>query len=396
MSLSQCGTSTLIATAKLGAAERDARQMVLAWIKRRSRKAPHAIHPPWRAGQYVTYYLERGDGTWTAFAIRLVGQTDDGAWILSADFKTARGEYTEWFRSDPDAKPEDWDPLPIRGELVRGSPTHSVEELHDDPGMQSPLAMNILLVRRAPAAIAALHNTPQPVQYPCGINQVHRFITSGPGYEKHYDLHPRVLITGVASLSIDGGRNPTVVTSFAWNDPTADGPGSYDDFVDFSRCKVVVHDSFSLSYPATWFLRLQGTRRDRDTTVQDYMAQVGGVSCACSLSVSVRRGNYDQLTQIRGATLARFADPIQGPMGTLLRQHSRPVTSADENVCAFHLQNPTIDGVAFSAVILESSGCILAQVDTFGCVAKGNPLRGPTLREMTRVLPDIVRSFRFP
>ena len=44
--------------------------------------------PPWRAGQYVTYFLDRDDGLWTAFALRVLGQTKDKAWALCGDFKT--------------------------------------------------------------------------------------------------------------------------------------------------------------------------------------------------------------------------------------------------------------------------------------------------------------------
>ena len=343
----------------------------------------------------MTYYLERGDGTWTAFVIRLMRQTDEGAWILHTDFKTSRGESSMWFRSDPDAASHDLDPVPIRTELIRGSDANTHAEVRDDPRNQSPLAMNLLWVRRFPNAIGALREAPRHVQYPCGITRVHCLITPGAGYDKHHDLNPHVLVTGVACLSINDGQNPMIATSFGLSDPTVPAPSSYDDFVDFSHHKLVSHEGFSLSYPATWFLRPQGTRQDRETTVEDYFAQVGGVSCACSLSVSLRRGSHDRLTAIRSEMISYLSATIEGPMGRLHPRRRREGRPTSGDVFSFQLDNPGIDGVAFTAVAMDPSGLILAQVDAFGCVAKGNPLRESTVRQMSDVLPHIVSSVRF-
>src|SRR5262249_45712392 len=81
-----------------------------------------SLHPPRQAGQYVTYYLEYEDGGWVAFALCLLGQTDDGAWILCGDFKTPLGEGTTWFRCDPNAPPDVQDVVPVKEELIRMSP----------------------------------------------------------------------------------------------------------------------------------------------------------------------------------------------------------------------------------------------------------------------------------
>src|SRR5262245_32590000 len=139
--------------------------MIFRWSSLRPRKL-HAIHPEWRVGQYVTYFLERSDGTWTAFAIRIEAQTEDGAWILRGDFKTSRGESTEWLRSDPRAKANDIDPVPLGREVGRHMPAETPEQLADDPSMQLSLAMNLLLVRRDSTAVTALDSRPRPVQYP--------------------------------------------------------------------------------------------------------------------------------------------------------------------------------------------------------------------------------------
>jgi hypothetical protein len=80
------------------------------------------IHPRWRVGQYVSYFLERGDGSWTAFTIRIVNRPDDGAWVLIADFKTASGESTAWFGSNPQATAEVVDPVPLSSRWCAGHP----------------------------------------------------------------------------------------------------------------------------------------------------------------------------------------------------------------------------------------------------------------------------------
>ena len=206
--------------------------MSFEWIQRHRPSTFDAIHPEWRVGQYVTYFLQRTDASWTAFAITIESQTEDGAWILRSDFKTTRGESTTWFRSDPHARADVMDPVPIHEEMIRGSRSEVQdlrdEDLQDEPYLQSAHAMNLLTVRRTPTAVTALRGLARAVQYPCGIDQAHRFITPGRGYEKHHDLNPRVMITGVACLSVDDGQFSIIATSFGFNDPNAVAPESSD------------------------------------------------------------------------------------------------------------------------------------------------------------------------
>ena len=349
-----------------------------------------AMHPEWRVGQYVTYFLERSDANWAAFAITIEAQTEDGAWILRGDFKTRRGDSTMWFRSNPHAKADEIDPRPI-SETALHSSAETVEEFFDEPFMQDTLATNLLQVRRAWAAVRTLQSAPRPVRYPCGIDSARRFTSRGPGY----DLNPRVFVTGVACVSGNDGQNPMIATSFGSRSPSDSGTESYEDFVDFSHCKVVRHNCFSLSYPATWFLRLEGSRHDRGATVDDYSAHPGGVTCACTFAVSIGRGTHKQLTEIRQQALARFAGPITGPMGMFIPQPSRSSSQDGRNSYFFQLANPGIDGLAHVGVLMDASGTTLAQVCVFGCVGKDNPRRQQTLREMDDVFPDIVNSFQF-
>jgi hypothetical protein len=369
--------------------------MVFPWGWFGKKKVLDAIHLPWRVGHYVTYFFQRDDSdSWTAFTIRVEARADDGAWILRADFKTRLGESTMWLRSNPDAKPEDIDPVPLHEDLVRGSRPDSREELLDSPTMQSSLALNILLVRRFSGAVPALCGLPRVVRYPCGIDQAHRLVTPGPGYEKHHDLNPRVMVTGVACLSIDDGKNPIVATSFGWTDPDLAGPVSYDDFIDLSHCKSVGHDAFSLSYPATCFLRHQGSWSHEGMAVDNYLGHSGGASCSWSLSVAIRRGDRDQLSHFRNKMLARVTAPQEGPMGKLVPKELRGPGPDGLDMYAVRMVHPSIDGFAHGAIVMDPAGTTLGQVYAFGCVAKANPLRQQTLEEMDAVLPAIAESFR--
>jgi hypothetical protein len=127
------------------------------------------IHPRWRVGQYVSYFLERGDGSWTAFTIRIVNRPDDGAWVLIADFKTASGESTAWFGSNPQATAEVVDPVPLQQQMVRGSSASTPQALANDPGMASSMAMNLLLVWHFPGAAEAFKAPPRSVRHRTGI-----------------------------------------------------------------------------------------------------------------------------------------------------------------------------------------------------------------------------------
>ncbi|XXX79875.1 hypothetical protein WMF30_13980 [Sorangium sp. So ce134] len=373
---------------------------MLDWLKRRLGSKRQPIHPPWRAGQYVSYFLEREDGTWTAMAIRLHGQMDDGSWALSADFKTPLGECTAWFRSDPRASPDTPDPTPGRVERVRGAPMNGnadVETLVQQPEMQTSMAMNLLLVRRWGAAKEALGGAAREVRYPCGIDRAYPLVTPIPGAEvrKHHDLNPRVMLTGVACLSIDGVKNPITVTSFGWSDPQGSMPDSYDDFVDFSHPKRVDHEAFSLTYPATWFLRSEEIEESGLRTAKHF-AQLGGNTCATTLSVTLSRGAAAQVAAERDGIVNKLeALPASNEGDVRRRTADVPVLSGDAAGFAFDFSGPAIDGVSANGVIRAESGDRVAHVSLFGCVARASPRRDQTLAEMRAVFRETVESFQF-
>ena len=120
------------------------------WLEKLGLFRRDPIHPPWRAGQYVTYFLEREDGGWAAMALRALGQAEGGAWVLGGDFKTRMGECAVLFRSDPGAPAETPDLVPVQTKTVRRSPSVSDDRasLVEDPTMTVSLAMNLLMVRR--------------------------------------------------------------------------------------------------------------------------------------------------------------------------------------------------------------------------------------------------------
>lgn len=155
-------------------------------------------HPPWQKGQYVTYFLERSDGSWVAIAMHLVEQLDDNAWVIQANFKTPDAEHLVFLRCDPDAPRGEPGAYiaPIGAETVRGSPSG----VFDTPLANATLAMNLLGPRQHFPEDKELHG-PRAVQYPCGISEVRTSVSAGPGYTKHHDLHPRVMVTGVARLT---------------------------------------------------------------------------------------------------------------------------------------------------------------------------------------------------
>src|ERR1700678_1857506 len=107
------------------------------WLEKLGLSRRDPIHPAWRAGQYVTYFLEREDGGWAAMALRILGQAEGGVWALSGDFKTRKGECTVLFRSDPSAPAEAPDPVPVQMKPVRGGPSVSDDRasLAEDPTM---------------------------------------------------------------------------------------------------------------------------------------------------------------------------------------------------------------------------------------------------------------------
>ncbi|KYF60404.1 hypothetical protein BE04_30190 [Sorangium cellulosum] len=373
---------------------------MLDWLKKRLGSKHQPVHPPWRAGQYVTYFLEREDGTWTAMAIRLHGQMADGSWALSADFKTPLGECTAWFRSDPRAPLDMPDPTPGRVERIRGasmSGNVDVATLVQRPEMQTSMAMNLLLVRRWDAAKEALGGAAREVRYPCGIDRAYPLVTPIPGaeYQKHHDLNPRVMLTGVACLSIDGGKNPITVTSFGWSDPKGSMPDSFDDFVDFSHPKRVDHEGFSLAYPATWFLRSEETEESGLRTAKHF-AQLGGNTCAATLSVTLSHGEDAQVAAERDGIVSRVEALPGSKEGEVRRRMADvPVLSGDAAGFAFDLGGPAIDGFSANGVFRAEAGDRVAHVSLFGCVARANPRRDRALADMRAVFRETVESFQF-
>lgn len=351
------------------------------------------IHPAWRAGQYVTYFLEREDGSWVALALRVLRREEGGVWALGGHFKTRRGECAVLFRADPSAGGEMPDPVPVQVRTLRGPPPASDDpaRLLDDPTTTIPLAMNLLMVRRWPAAVESLSKEARSVRYPCGIDRAHLLITPGPGYEKHHDLCPRVMLTGVACLSIDGRRNPMTVTSFGLHDPAAEGPTSYEDFVDLSHAKRIEHEGFALTYPATWFLIRQPDEEKDGLRIALHGAQVGGVSSSLTCTVRIHSGERSRIAEEQASALKRLSGPLQG----LSPRAAPPVRLAgDAKGFAFDQVHPAIDGVAYSAVLGTDARDRFASVTLFGCVSKTNPRCRETITEYERVFREILGSFQ--
>jgi len=185
-------------------------------------------------------------------------------------------------------------------------------------------------------------------------------------------------------------------TSFGLNDPNASGPTSYEDFVDLAHAKCVVHDGFSLTYPATWFLRPKPSETKEGIEAHDYGAQLGGISCSIYFGVTVQNGAPPRITQERETLLARLSAPLDGPTGRLLPRKEESF-QLDGNALGFvtDLENAAIDGVAYCGVFCTDAGDRLAHVITFGCISKMNPRRATTLAEMERGFREILESFRF-
>jgi len=385
---------------------------MLNWLRKLGGSSRQTIHPLWQAGQYVTYFLERDVGDWVAFALRLLGQTDDGAWIISADFKTPLGESAIWFRCDPAAPRETPDLIPIKHESVRTSVERSAEPqslrqepkttgdipviVCMDPMLMGHLAMNLLMVRRWPEALGSLRKPARDVRYPCEISRAHLLVSPGPGYEKPHDINPRVMLTGVACLSVDGGKNPMTATSFGLNDPNVSGPTSYEDFVDLSHPKRVVHDGFSLTNPATWFLRPEPSETKEGMEAHDYVAVIGGISCSIYFGVTIQAGAPPRIAQERETIVARMGAPQDGPTGRLLPRKGESLQLGDNAVgFATDLENTEIDGSSYSGVFWTDIGDRLAHVIAFGCTSRMNPRRATTLPEMEQNFRKILESSRF-
>jgi len=367
------------------------------WFQKLRGQSNSSIHPPWQTGQYVTYVLEYDEGGWVACALRLLGRAEDGVWIMSGDFKTPSGEATVWFRCDPNAPSNEPDVVPVKIEKIRMSPVDTDDPRHllQDPTLVFSVAMNMLLVRRSSAALECLKRPARAVSYPCGIDQVYPFISEGPGYQKHHDLNPRVPLTGVACLSIDGGKNPMTVASFGICDPKTD-VNSYEDFVDLSHPTPVEHDGFSLTYPSTWFLRPRSEGQERDAGQPSYFLMAGGNSCMATLSVSLERGSAAHIAHERANLRARHSTVAEGGMGRLLpRQEVHFELEGNAQGFISDLENSGIAGFAYSGVYCADSGDRLAHVNVFGCASKPNPRLATTLTAMEPAFRAILESFRF-
>lgn len=353
-----------------------------------------AVHPPWRAGQYVTYVLERDDGSWVAFALRVVGRAQDGAWAIEGNFKTATGECAVVFRADPAAPADAPDLIPVRPQIMRTTrpATADAARLAEDPMLSTSLAVNLLMVRRWPAAVAALSGAPRTVDYPCGIARTHLLVTPGPGYDKYHDLSPRVMVTGVARLAIDGGGSPMTATSFGFRSDDPDAPNLYDDFVDLSHLVPTEHDGFALTYPATWFLRQAPDEQADGVQRTYYGVHLGGVSCSLVCSVTIYRGARERIAAEHAAARARVSRHLPN---LTLRADAGMQLPAGAWGFAHDYKHPVIAGVGHSAGFCTDDGTRFALVDALGCVSKAHPHGRTMLATYDRVFRDILESFRF-
>lgn len=376
---------------------------MLQWLRNLVGEKP-LVHPPWRPGQYVTYYLEREEGSWTAMALRLIGQLPDGGWVLSIDLKTTVGECTSVFRFDKKDSAKGPGYVPGPDKVIRGpamSDEMSPEQLVLHPQTQTAMALNLLLVRRVPSAKEALRGTARKVSLPCGIEAAHLLITDGPAYKKHHDLCPRVMLTGVACLSIDGGKNPITVTSFGWLDSQGSMPDSYDDFVDFSHPKRIDHDGFAVTYPATWFLRResepepQEAEREPGPPESYYSARLGGNTCSALFSVTIVSGTAQQLAAEHAKIIERI-EKLAGDtrMHLTLRAPSGLHLTGDAKGYEFDFNQPAIAGYSTIGVFRDEVSGRLAEVHLFGCIARANPRRDATLSEMRSTYSQILQSFQ--
>lgn len=170
--------------------------------------------------------------------------------------------------------------------------------------------MNLLWVRRWPAASEALRGEARQVCYPCRVDKAYLLVTPEPGYEKNHDINPHVILTGVSCLSVDGHKHLMIATSFGLSDPAVAVSTSYDDFVDLSHLKSVHHDGFTLTYPATWFLRLEAVESEQRMELCRFSVQLGGISCSTSLSLAFHNDTPEKIIAERDIILSRLSGPL--------------------------------------------------------------------------------------
>jgi hypothetical protein len=201
------------------------------------------------------------------------------------------------------------------------------------------------------------------------------------------------MLTGVACLSIDSGKNPMTATSFGLNDPAATAPTNYDDFVDLSHLKRIEHDGFELTYPATWFLLRQPDEEEDGLQISSHHTQVvGGISCALTCSVLLYSGDCHSVMEKQQAEQMR----LSGRLTDLSPRSAHTLRLlGDATGYVFDYVHPTIDGVSYSAMFGTKTSDRFALINVFGCIAKANPRRSETIAEYEQVFPEILGSFQF-
>jgi hypothetical protein len=345
---------------------------------------------PWCAGQYVTYFLERSDKSWTAIALRVQGQTQDGFWVISADFKTRSGESRAYIRANPNA-----DSIPeffslSRIQIIRGGPISDICKW-DHPDYQLTIALNLFAHTRGQYDEVVLRSPAHPVDYPCGIDRAYSLVMD----RYHHDLNPRVLITGVASMSVPRGQNELAVTSLGCNNPTEYKAGTFDDFIDFSHPIRVDHDCFSLTYPATWFLQ-SDVQHATDTNRRYSRAIFGGNTCAGVLSVTLFRGDDAQISAEREIIRNRIREFPKGATSAI------PFDSTDASAevgnfesCGFDFSDNATKSITTIGLFCSEDRLRLAQVNVTCCIAKANPRGAETLERMRTASREIIQTFQF-
>jgi hypothetical protein len=354
------------------------------------------IGPPWRRGQYVTYFLDRSDGSWAAFELTLHSRLSDGTWAIQGNFKNAIGESAMWFRTVSNAPEGEFDIVPAKEEFSRHWPGAEPQPGGEDPRSPIAVAMNILIVGGWKKARELARTEPtQSADFPCGVSRIHELVTDGPGYKKHHALNRRVMLTGVACLSIDSRSHPAVATSFGTSDPEGSGTPGDEDYVDLSNPKRIQHDGFALTYPATWFLRPDVDEEDRPVPGW-FGAMVGGNACAVTCSVMIHTGTPEAMASERAEILSRAGSmPEVGGMRWKAREGVPLGLPGDAQAYAAELDSQDIQGLNYAGLFASPQGDRLAHVVLTGSVAKSNPNCATLHSGMEPVFGAILESFAF-
>lgn len=350
------------------------------------------IHPSWQPGQYVTYLQERENGKFIALDLRIRDKDKKCGWILSSDIKTRSGECTIWLAASWKNEP---DMLPVRVDYVRGVELSDIaEDLHavaDHPEVMTSLPVNLLLPRIQPELEDMFRTEPHCVDYPCGIQTAYDVDFA----DKRHHVNPAVPVTGVVSLTGGDGSVKTTLTSFGWGNADRPKSAEYDDYIDFGRMEKVEHERFTLTYPATWFLR--GLQEEKpDLEISALSAQLGGKNSAVVLSTHLMRGSRVRLKEERKSAVARINGLCDSQINDM-RIHGSlmPELAGNSSGGVFEIDSPNEAGMISSGVFFDSRTHILAQVSINGFISKGNPRREFDIAEMARVFPEILSSFSF-